>query len=117
MPGIAAPLMTPRPGRIRYGHYETVSSGGGSCPMCGAGFEAHVPHACAKPDLDHPPHAVRARSEPFESATFPFLVHRGLSVRFEGRVYRCAAFVDSAFVDSREVFLALVEAGILEVVR
>jgi len=113
----AAAIITTRPGRVRYGHFETVSGAAGACPMCGAPIEPHVPHACAKPDLDHPPHAVRARCEPFESATFPFLVHRGLSVRFEGRVYRCAAWLDNGFVDSREAFVAFVEAGVLEEVR
>lgn len=110
----AAAIITTRPGRIRYDRYEIVGEASGTCPMCGAPIEPHVPHACAKPDLDHPPHAVRARCEPFESATFPFLVHRGMTCRFEGRVYRCASWVDSAFVDSREVFDALVEVGILE---
>lgn len=116
MPGMAAPLITTREGRMRYGHFETVSSAAGTCTMCGGATAAHVPHACAKPDLDHPPHAVRARCAPLEFATFPFLVHRGMTCRFDGRVYRCASWVDSAFVDSREVFDALVEAGILEVV-
>ncbi len=113
----AAAIITSQQGRIRYDYYETTPSASGTCTMCGAPIEPHVPHACAKPDLDHPPHAVRARCEPFESATFPFLVHRGLSVRFEGRVYRVAAWADNVFVDSREAFVAFVEAGALEVVE
>lgn len=113
----AAAIITTRPGRVRYGHFETVSGAAGTCTMCGNAVQANVPHACAKPDLDQPPHAVRARCEPFESATFPFLVHRGLSVRFEGRVYRVAAWADNVFVDSREAFVAFVEAGALEVVE
>lgn len=123
MPGIAVPLVTTREGRSRYGHFETLSSAGGTCAMCRGAIEARVPHACAKPDLDHPPHAVRARSEPFESATLPFLVHRGMTCRFEGRVYRFACRPplvyaplarDFDLVQSRERFYDLVGMGILE---
>lgn len=119
----AAAIITNRPGRIRYGYYETVSPAAGTCPMCGAPIKAHAPHACAKPDFDHPPHAVRARCEPFESATFPFLVHRGLTCRFEGRVYRYTNYApliegrarDSDLVESREHFYELLGIGVLEV--
>ncbi|MBK8200292.1 MAG: hypothetical protein IPK75_18250 [Acidobacteria bacterium] len=122
MAATAAALVTTRPGRVRYGHYETLSGAAGSCPMCGAPIEAHVPHACAKPDLDHRPHAVRTRSEPFESATLPFLVHRGMTCRFEGRVYRYTNYAplcegrvrDSDLVESREHFYELVGMGVLE---
>lgn len=85
--------------------------------MCGGAIEPHVPHACSKPDFDQPPHAVARRCAPFESATFPFLVHRGITCRFEGRVYRCAAWLDNVFVDSRAEFVAFVEAGALEEVQ
>lgn len=121
----AAAIITTRPGRITYDHYETVSSAAGTCTMCGGAIEPHVPHACSKPDFDQPPHAVAPRCAPFESATFPFLVHRGLSVRFEGRVYRYTNYAplyegrarDCDFVESREQFYALVEAEVLEEVQ
>lgn len=113
MSATAAAFVTTRQGRIRYEHYEIVAETAGSCPMCGAATLAHVPHACAKPDFDHPPHTVRPRHRPLECFYFPFLLHPGLLWRFEARVYRCA---DGAahFVQSRAEFLALVEAGILE---
>ena len=118
----AAAISTTRPGRIRYDYFETLCSAAGTCPMCGAPIEAHVPHACAKPDLDHPAHAVRPRCAPFESATFPFLVHRGMTCRFEGRVYRYTNYAplyesrvrDSDLVESREHFYVLVGASVLE---
>lgn len=99
--------------RIRYSHFETVASASSECPMCAGAIEAHVPHACAKPDLDHPPHAVRARCEPLSSATFPFLVHKGITWRFEGRVYRCTDCA-AHLVESREHFYEMVAAGVLE---
>lgn len=124
MGATAAAIITTRPGRVRYDHYEVLSGAATTCPMCGTPIEPHVPHACAKPDLDHPPHAVRARCEPFESATFPFLVHRGITCRFEGRVYRYTNYAplyegrtrNFDLVESREHFDALVEAEVLEVV-
>ena len=116
MGATAAAVVTTRPGRIRYDHYETVPCAAGSCPMCGAATQAHVPHACAKPDFDHPPHAVRARHRPLECLYFPFLLHPGLLWRFEARVYRCAD-ARAHFVQSRENFFALVEAGIFEEVQ
>jgi len=108
----AAAVITTRPGRITYEHYETVSSSAGTCTMCGAPVEANVPHACSKPDFDDPPHAVPPRCAPYESATFPFLIHPGITWRFEGRVYRCTN--DAAnFIESRVQFDELVENGVL----
>ena len=118
----AAAISTTRPGRIRYDYFETLCPSAGTCPMCGAAIEAHVAHACAKPDFEHPAHAVRPCCAPFESATFPFLVHRGMTCRFEGRVYRYTNLAplcegrtrDSDLVESREHFYALVEERVLE---
>lgn len=109
----AAAVITSQPGRIRYDHYETVPSAAGPCPMCGAATLAHVPHACAKPDFDHTAHAVRPRHRPLESASFPFFIHPGLLWRFEERVYRCTNGAPN-YVQSREAFYAMVEAGMLE---
>ena len=116
MGATAAAVVTTRPCRIRYEHYEIVPSASGSCPMCGAATVAHVPHACAKPDFDHPPHTVRPRYKPLEWASFPFMIHPGLLWRFEARVWRCTNGTVN-YVQSREKFLALVEAGILEEVQ
>lgn len=57
----AVAINTTRQGRISYEYYETVNSGGGSCPMCGAAMRPHVPHACSKPHFDQPAHEVPAR--------------------------------------------------------
>lgn len=113
MGATAAAVVTTRQGRIRYEYYEIVAETAGSCPMCGAATLAHVPHACAKPDFDHPAHAVRPRHRPLESASFPFFIHPGLLWRFEERVYRCTNGAPN-YVQSREAFYAMVEAGILE---
>ncbi len=113
MSATAAAFVTTRQGRIRYEHYEIVAETAGSCPMCGAATLAHVPHACAKPDFDHTAHAVRPRHRPLESASFPFFIHPGLLWRFEERVYRCTNGAPN-YVQSREAFYAMVEAGMLE---
>lgn len=112
MGATAAAIITTRPGRVRYSLFATVSGAACTCPMCGAPIEAHTPHACAKPDLDQPPHAVPPRCAPFESATFPFLIHRGIAWRFEGRTFYCTNEVN--FIQSRAQFYELVSAGILE---
>ena len=112
----AAAVITTRQGRIRYDHYETVSSAAGTCTMCGGAVEPHVPHACSKPDFDQPPHAVRPRCAPFESATFPFVIHPGITWRFEGRVYRCTNSAAN-FIESSGQFYALVANGVLEEVH
>lgn len=113
MAATAAAVVTTRQGRIRYDHYETVPCAAGACTMCGTATQAHVPHACAKPDFDHPAHAVRPRHRPLESASFPFVIHPNLLWRIDGCVYRST---DGAahYVQSHEAFRALVEARMLE---
>lgn len=56
-------VTTTREARVSYQYYETVSSGGGSCPMCHAAMRPHVPHACTKPDFDQPAREVPVRGE------------------------------------------------------